>query len=143
MEQEDKSTFQKSVEALGQLGTGKIEDSRGHDLNAVMIDVNSRANEQGKQDTLILVYVRPDIDPKKIYKPLIKTCKRLFGEKMDTRFFETSYIPGNSVELSTGERNDFNCFDIRIKFPKSALYGVKHMKGVFPTELKRHLKGIY
>jgi len=131
--------FKKTVESIDNLGTSSIESSRGHDLNIVMVDINHRTGDDGNKNTIILVYVRPDINPQTVYRPLVMTCQRLFGAKRDTRYFETSFIPKNSVQLSTGESGDFDCFDIVIKYPKSMLYDIDGLKSVFLTEFNRNL----
>ena len=116
-----------------------IVSDRGNIMKEVMVDVTKRDNPDGTFNFVILVYVRADINPLKIAGPLKKTCKTLFGKKKDSRYFETYFRPKNSVELATGEKGAFDTFDITIKHPRSVLYDLDGLKGVFMRELKRNM----
>ena len=116
----------------------EIDADRGNILKGVMVDVTKRENPDNTYNFVILVYVRPDVNPNKVVKPLVKTCKKLFGKKKG-KHFETYFRPKNSVELATGEKGAFDSFDITIKHPKSILYDLNGLKKVFMMELKRNM----
>src|SRR5690625_7735583 len=107
--------FKKTVESIDNLGTSSIESSRGHDLNIVMVDINHRTGDDGNKNTIIHVYVRPDINPQTVYRSLFMTCQRLFGAKSDTRYFDTSFILKNSDLLIPRESGYYGLLDICIK----------------------------
>lgn len=131
--------FEKAVEDTDKVSTGVIEEVRGIDLGTVLVDVTKREEPEEKYNLCILIYVRPDVDPAKINPCLKNTCARLFGANQNWEHFETFYRPKNSVEVATGEKGAFNCFDITIKYPKSRFFNVQGLKSVFAAELKTHL----
>lgn len=134
--------FKKAVEGVSKLGTLDLDQSRGHDLNRAMVDVVKRENEEGKFNLNILVYVRPDLRPEPVKAALKKTCQNLFGKSRGKDEFETFFRTANSVELATGEKGVFDCFDITIKYPTSMNYSVEGLKGVFNVEFNRNLNAV-
>jgi hypothetical protein len=129
-----------------------VRGSRGHSIREITVDICERDVGEGKFDINILMHVDPQI-PKDFLEPFIlRTCRAMFGQKMDVSQFDCVWRDAiaiananatNPIGLEVGGvPGIYNTFEIVIKHPTSRMYTIPDLEAAFLVELNRSLSAV-